>query len=44
MVNNSSNINKVDNHLSPQTFNTKRPTFVDGNLGPDFGQVQKCGN
>ena len=45
MVINSININKSNNHLSPQlnSLNTKQTTTYDvGNPDPGFGQAQKC--
>jgi len=39
MANNSTNINKTDNHLSSQ----KTMTYDIGNLGPGLGQAQTCG-
>jgi hypothetical protein len=42
MVNNSSNINKTNNHLSPQIINPKKTTTYEvGNPGPFLGQTQK---
>ena len=44
MVNNSTNINKTNNHLSPQLIEYKKITTDEvGNLGPCLGQVKKCG-
>jgi hypothetical protein len=46
MVNNFTNMNKTNNHISFElnSLNTKKTTIYDvGNLGPDLGQVQKCG-
>ena len=44
MVNNSTNINKTNNRLSPQTLNTKKiPTYGVGNLCPGLEQVQNYG-
>ena len=44
MVINSTNINKMNNHLSSELnlLNTKKTTTYDvGNPGPDLGQAQK---
>ena len=44
MFNNSTKINKMNNHLSPQAIEHKKTkTYGIGNPGPDLGQVQKCG-
>ena len=45
MVNNSTNINKMNNHLSPTLteHKNKTTTYDVGNPGTSFGQVQKCG-
>ena len=54
MVNSSNNLNKTNNHLSPQTkqtttshlklLNIKKTTNYDvGNPDPVLGQAQKCG-
>ena len=44
MINNSTNINKSNNHLS-HSLNTKNKTmtYSDVNPGPRLGQEQKCG-
>jgi hypothetical protein len=45
MVNNSTNINKANNHLLSQIIEKKRKkntTYDVGDLVPDFGQAQKC--
>ena len=44
MVNNSTSINITNNYLTPQITEHKfnAMTYVDGNLGPDLGQTQKC--
>ena len=39
MVNNSTNINKVKNHTSPQIIERKKDS-ADGNLGSGLGQAQ----
>ena len=42
MVNNSTNINKTNNHLSLQTIERKKTmAYGVGNRGPGLGQVQK---
>jgi len=43
MVNNSTNVNKTNNKLSPQTIEQtkKTTTFGIGNPGPGLGQTQK---
>jgi hypothetical protein len=41
MVNNSININKINNHL--KSLKTKRPWHVNGNPGPGLGKAQTCG-
>jgi hypothetical protein len=42
MLNNSSTINKTNNHLSPQPFNLKKTMTYDiGNPGPGLGQAEK---
>ena len=45
MVNNSSNINKMINHISPQNKETTTNTMrhEDRNLGSDLEQAQQCG-
>jgi hypothetical protein len=44
MINNSTNINKTKNLLSPQVIKTKKITTYDvGNPGADFGQAHKRG-
>ena len=45
MVNNSININKTNNHLTPQTieYKKKTTTYGVGNPGPSFGQAKKSG-
>ena len=46
MVNNSTNINKTNNHLSSQlnSLNTdKTTTYYVGNPGPGLGQAHKSG-
>jgi hypothetical protein len=40
MVNNSTNINKTNNHLYLKPLNNRDTTFTSGNSGPDFGQAQ----
>ena len=40
MVNNSTNINKTNNHLYFKPLNNRDTTFTSGNSGPDFGQTQ----
>jgi hypothetical protein len=43
MVNNSTNINKMNNKLSPQTIEYKKTMTYDiGNPGPVLGQTQTC--
>jgi hypothetical protein len=43
MVNNSTNINKTNNNLSPQTNEyEKTMTYDIGNPGPVLGQTQAC--
>ena len=50
MVDNSMNLNKMNNHLSPQLIEHKKKKDYDtsrrssgvGNTGPDLGQAQKC--
>jgi hypothetical protein len=42
MVNNSTNINKMNNHLSLQTVKKKTMAYDIGNPCPDLGQPQKC--
>jgi hypothetical protein len=45
MVNNSININKVNNHLKPSlTEHEKNMTYDLGNSSPCLGQAQKCGS
>ena len=43
MVNNSTNINKTNNHLLPQNIENKKKymTYVNGNLDPGLGQANK---
>jgi hypothetical protein len=44
MIINSTNINKMNNHLSSELnlLNTKKTTTYDvGNPGPDLGQAQR---
>ena len=45
MVNNSTDINKTNNHLSPQLIEhkNKNMTYDIGNLSPYLGKAQKCG-
>jgi hypothetical protein len=44
MVKNDTNINKTNNHLSPQTIeHKKKGTYGIGNPDPELGQGQKCG-
>ena len=46
MVNDSTNINKTNIHLSPQLTEHKKGgdmTYDVGNPGPGFGQAQKYG-
>jgi hypothetical protein len=44
MVDNSTNSNKTNNHLSPQTTEHKNTTaYGVGNLGLGLGQIQKYG-
>ena len=44
MVNNFTNINKTNNHLSPQLTEYKKETTYDvGNSGLCLGQTKKCG-
>jgi hypothetical protein len=44
MVNNATNINKTQNHISSQPIEHKKTTTYDvGNSGPGLGQAQKCG-
>jgi hypothetical protein len=38
MINNSTNINKMNNHLSPQLIEHKTTTYDVGNPSPDLGQ------
>ena len=44
MVNNSTNINKMNNHISPQLIKHKQKTMIYdiGNPGPGLRQAQKC--
>jgi hypothetical protein len=43
MVNNSTNINKTNNHLSPQLTEHKKTTKYDvEHRGPALGQAHKC--
>ena len=42
LISNSTNINKTNNHLSPQIINPKKTTTYEvGNPGPFLGQTQK---
>jgi ribosomal protein L18 len=44
MVNNSNNINKTNNHISPQIIEHKKDhdiIYVDGNPGSGLGQAHK---
>ena len=44
MVNNSTNINKTNNHLSPEHTKKRGITTYDiGNPDPGLGHTQKCG-
>jgi len=44
MVNNSTNIYKANNQLSPQIIeHRKSMTYNVGNPGPGLGRAQKCG-
>jgi hypothetical protein len=44
MVNNFTIINKINNHLSPQTIERKKTTAYDfRNPDPGLVQAQKCG-
>ena len=44
MFNNSTNINKIVNYLSPQAIEHKKTmTYGIGILCPDLRRVQKCG-
>jgi hypothetical protein len=44
MVYNYTNINKMNNYLSPRINEHKNPLpYANGNLGDGIGQVQKCG-
>jgi hypothetical protein len=44
MVNNSTNINKINNHLSSLlTEHKKNMTYDVGNPDSGIGQAQKCG-
>ena len=44
MVNNSININKTNNHVSPQLIDHKKTTAYDiGNTVLGLGQAHKCG-
>ena len=44
MVNNSTNINKTNDHLSSQLIEHRKTTIFDvGNPGTGLGQVQKGG-
>ena len=40
MVNNSTNINKANNDLSPQIIENKKTMTYDRNPGPGLGQAQ----
>ena len=40
MFDNSCNISKTKNHLSPQLLE-KRATYYVGNIGPGFGKTQQ---
>jgi len=40
MVNNSTNINKANNDLSPQIIEHKKTMTYDRNPGPGLGQAQ----
>jgi hypothetical protein len=43
MVNNSTNISKMYNHLTSKQLNIKKmTTYSVTNPGPDLGQPQKC--
>ena len=42
MVNNFTNINKMNNHFSPQIIENKNSTIYDRNPGSGLGQAQKC--
>jgi len=46
MVNNFTNINKTNNHLSPQAikYGEKNMTNDDENPGPGLGKARKCGS
>ena len=45
MVNNSTNINKINNHLSPQLIKHKKNTTYDvENPGPHLGRAQRGGD
>jgi hypothetical protein len=42
MVNNSTNINKANNHLTQLSLNTQKTmTYYVGHLGPGLGHAQK---
>ena len=44
MINNSTNINKTNNHLSHSIWTEKTPITYDvGHSEPDLGQAQHCG-
>jgi len=44
MVNNSTNINKMNNHLSPQLIEHKKNQWHDfGNPGAGLEQAHSCG-
>jgi hypothetical protein len=44
MVNNSTNINKTNNQLSPSLAEHRKPTKYDvGNQGPVLKLAQECG-
>ena len=43
MVNNSTNINKANKHLSPQLIEHKKNyDIIIGNPGPCLRQIEKC--
>ena len=43
MVNNSTNINKINNYLSPQMIeHLKTTTYDEGNLGPGLDMTEEC--
>ena len=41
--NNSTNINKTNNDISPKIIEHRRPTYEVGNTGPLLGQGQTYG-